>query len=62
MFADNVRYTALMGKDEEKAWEILKINREIHIQQLGKFNGTLIKEVVMEYWPVLIQLLKPSIV
>jgi len=34
-----------MGSDEDRAFEILKVNREIHRQQLAKFNGTLIKEM-----------------
>ena len=45
MFTDIVGYTALMGSDEDRAFGILKINREIHRQQLEKFNGTLIKEM-----------------
>ena len=45
MFTDIVGYTKLMGSDEEKALEILKINREIHTHQLEKFNGILIKEM-----------------
>ena len=45
MFTDIVGYTALMGKDEDKAFEILRINREIHQTQLEKYNGTLIKEI-----------------
>jgi class 3 adenylate cyclase len=34
-----------MGSDEEKAFEVLRKNREIHQQQLPKFNGTPIKEM-----------------
>jgi class 3 adenylate cyclase/TolB-like protein len=45
MFTDIVGYTALMGSDEDKAFEILKINREIHTLQLERYNGTLIKEM-----------------
>lgn len=45
MFTDIVGYTAIMGSDEDKAFEVLKKNREIHRQQLAKFNGTLIKEM-----------------
>lgn len=30
MFSDIVGYTSLMGKDEDRAFEILRINREIH--------------------------------
>ena len=45
MFSDIVSYTALMEKDEDKAFQILKINREIHITLLERHNGTLIKEM-----------------
>jgi len=44
-FTDIVGYTALMGSDEDKAFEILRKNREIHIKFIEKFNGTLIKEM-----------------
>ena len=45
MFTDIVGYTALMGKDEQKAFEILKKNREIHQRAIETFNGKLIKEL-----------------
>ena len=45
MFTDIVGYTKLMGSDEDKAFEILKINREIHTLLLKRYNGTLIKEM-----------------
>jgi TolB-like protein/class 3 adenylate cyclase len=45
MFTDIVGYTALMGSDEEQAFKILKINREIHNTVLKRHNGTLIKEM-----------------
>ena len=45
MFTDIVGYTKLMGEDEDKAFEILKINREIHTLQLSKYGGTFIKEM-----------------
>lgn len=45
MFTDIVGYTALMGKDEEKAFRILEINRQIHKQALQEFNGTWLKEL-----------------
>ena len=45
MFTDIVGYTKLMGSDEDKAFEILKINREIHTLLLNRYNGTLIKEM-----------------
>jgi TolB-like protein/Tfp pilus assembly protein PilF len=45
MFSDIVGYTRLMGIDEDKAFEILNINREIHTLQFSRFDGTLIKEM-----------------
>ena len=45
MFTDIVGYTALMGSDEDKAFEILRKNREIHSKLIKQFNGTLIKEM-----------------
>jgi class 3 adenylate cyclase/TolB-like protein len=45
MFSDIVGYTALMGSDEDKAFEILRKNRTIHTGCIEKFNGTLIKEM-----------------
>ena len=45
MFTDIVGYTALMGKDEDRAFEVLRKNREIHTELIDKFKGTLIKEM-----------------
>ena len=45
MFTDIVGYTALMGSDEDQAFEVLRKNREIHIKLIREFNGTLIKEM-----------------
>ncbi len=45
MFSDIVGYTALMGKDEDIAFEVLKKNREIHHPNIKKFNGRQIKEI-----------------
>jgi len=45
MFTDIVGYTALMGKDEDSAFETLRINKEIHIRLIDKYRGTLIKEM-----------------
>ena len=45
MFTDIVGYTRLMGTNEDRAFEVLNINREIHKQQIAKFNGSLIKEM-----------------
>ncbi len=45
MFTDIVGYTALMGSDEDQAFEVLKKNREIHARLIEQFNGALIKEM-----------------
>ena len=42
MFTDIVGYTALMGSDEDKAFDMLKRNHEIHENLIKQFNGTLI--------------------
>ena len=45
MFTDIVGYTALMGKDEKKAFELLKNNRDIQKPLIKRYNGTWIKEL-----------------
>ena len=45
MFTDIVGYTALMGKDEDRAFETLRINKKTHTGLIEKHNGTLIKEM-----------------
>ncbi len=45
MFTDIVGYTALMGNDEQKAFDFLRKNREIHKPFIEEFNGRLIKEL-----------------
>lgn len=45
MFTDIVGYTALMGKDEEKAFDILKKNRQIQRPLIDHHNGKLLKEM-----------------
>jgi len=45
MFTDIVGYTALMGHDEVKAFELLNKNRQIHKPIIGEFNGRFIKEL-----------------
>ena len=45
MFTDIVGYTALMGKDEEQAFQILRKNREIHRPIIKKYNGEWLKEM-----------------
>ena len=45
MFTDIVGYTAIMGKDEKKALELLKKNRKLHKSRINRFNGTFLKEI-----------------
>jgi adenylate cyclase len=45
MFTDIVGYTALMGEDEMKAFEILQKNRLLQKPIIEKFNGKWIKEL-----------------
>ena len=45
MFTDIVGYTALMGEDEQKAFELLRKNRQLQRPIIEKFNGTWIKEI-----------------
>lgn len=44
-FTDIVGYTALMGSDEDRAFEVLGKNCEIHTKLIEQFGGTLIKEM-----------------
>src|SRR5215475_1617819 len=45
MFTDIVGYTALMGDDEEKAFALLRKNRQIQKPIIEKYNGRWIKEL-----------------
>ena len=45
MFTDIVGYTALMGEDEQKAFELLRKNRQIQQPIIKQFDGTWIKEM-----------------
>ena len=45
MFTDIVDYTALMGSDQDKAFRILRKNREIHQQLITDHRGELLKEI-----------------
>jgi class 3 adenylate cyclase len=45
LFTDIVGYTALMGKDEQKAFELLRKNREILKPLIKQYHGTWIKEL-----------------
>jgi class 3 adenylate cyclase len=44
-FSDVVGYSAMMGKDEKKGLNILDDNRRIHLENIEKLNGTLLKEI-----------------
>jgi len=45
MFTDIVGYTTQMGKDEKKAFDILRKNRRIHWRLIKKYKGKLLKEM-----------------
>jgi len=45
MFTDIAGYTALMGKDEDQAFDLLKRNHTLHESLIIKYNGSLIKEI-----------------
>jgi hypothetical protein len=45
MFTDIVGYTALMGNNEERAFELLRKNREIQKPVIEEFGGRWIKEL-----------------
>lgn len=45
MFTDIVGYTALMGRDEARAFEVLRKNRDNHKMLIKQFQGTWIKEL-----------------
>lgn len=45
MFTDIVGYTSLMGNDEQKAFELLKKNRDIQKPLIEKYNGRWMKEL-----------------
>ncbi len=45
MFTDIVGYTALMGEDEEKAFELLKKNRSVQRPIIERYNGRWLKEI-----------------
>ena len=45
MFTDIVGYTALMGRDEQKAFELLNKNRKIQKPIIEQYNGRWIKEL-----------------
>ena len=45
MFTDIVGYTALMGQDEQKAFELLQANRELQKPIIEQYGGKWIKEL-----------------
>jgi adenylate cyclase len=45
MFTDIVGYTALMGEDEQRAFQLLKKNRQVQRPIIEKFNGRWLKEI-----------------
>lgn len=45
MFTDIVGYTALMGKDEERAFQLLRKNRTIQKPLIQRYGGTWLKEI-----------------
>jgi class 3 adenylate cyclase len=45
MFSDIVGYTTLMGSDEDKAFQVLRQNRDIQQSLINKYNGGWLKEM-----------------
>ncbi|GGD57379.1 TPR end-of-group domain-containing protein [Muriicola marianensis] len=45
MFTDIVGYTTMMGQDETKTLELLRQSRAIHLEQIRKHDGEVIKEM-----------------
>src|SRR4030095_13010367 len=45
MFTDIVGYTAIMGKDEQKAFDLLNKNRQLQKPIIEAHNGVCIKEL-----------------
>ena len=45
MFTDIVGYTALMGKDSDKALELIRISKKIQKPLVEKYNGKWLKEM-----------------
>ena len=48
MFTDIVGYTALMGNDEQKAFDLLNKNRQIQKPIIEQYGGRWIKELETE--------------
>ena len=45
MFTDIVGFTSLMGRDEHKAMNVLRLNRKIHQSIIKKYHGKWLKEM-----------------
>jgi adenylate cyclase len=45
MFTDIVGYTAMMGEDEKKAFEVIKQNRKLQKPLIEEFGGVWVKEL-----------------
>jgi len=45
MFTDIVGYTSLMGSDEDRAFKMLRQNKDIHKRLIKRYGGKLIKEM-----------------
>lgn len=45
MFTDIVGYTALMGQNEQKAFRLLSLNRQLQKPRIKQFNGRWLKEI-----------------
>ena len=50
MFTDIVGYTALMGSDEQKAFELLKKNRELQKPIIEELYGRFINIMAASWW------------
>ncbi len=42
MFTDIIGYTALMGKDEARTFNLLEENRQLHISSINEYNGNIL--------------------
>ncbi len=45
MFTDIAGYTAMMGEDDSKAFELLKVNRKLHKKWIDRYSGKWLKEM-----------------
>ena len=45
MFTDIVGYTTLMGENEQKAMELIRVNRELQQPLVEKYGGKWLKEM-----------------